>query len=221
MKTADLFDLSQTLAKPLLEKYVYPWQALGELCAFIKRLGESLPKGEYERVGDDIWAAKDAVIAPSASVTGPAVIGHSAEIRHCAYVRGGVIIGDFAVAGNSTELKNCVLFNRAQAPHYNYIGDSILGFASHMGAAALTSNLKGDKTNIAIRFGGETYETGMRKLGAIIGDGAEIGCSAVLNPGTIIGKNTQVYPLCNVRGVIPPNGILKNSGEFVPKKPRQ
>ncbi len=220
LKTAALFDLDKTLAKPYLETFEFPWQALPGLTAFIAALGERLPKDEYDEIAPGVWVAGDAVVAPSAFLAAPCVIGHGAEIRHCAFIRGGALVGAGAVVGNSTELKNCVLFDGAQAPHYNYIGDSILGAKAHMGAGAVTSNLKGDKTPVVVRAGNTRVETGLRKFGAMLGDRAEIGCGAVLNPGTVIGRDTQVYPLCFVRGAVPAGGILKNNGTFVFKEAR-
>lgn len=220
VRTSELLDYTGTLAEALLSKCVYPWQAVAGLREFICELSANLPKDEYEQILPGVWVARDAVIAPSAYIAEAAIIGHGVEIRHCAYIRGSALICDNAVVGNSTELKNCILLNNAQAPHYNYIGDSALGRGAHMGAGAITSNLKGDKSNVCIHAGGEHIQTGMRKLGAIIGDNAEIGCGAVLNPGAIIGRDTQVYPLCSVRGCVPEDSILKNDGSVCARENR-
>lgn len=217
---ANLFTTEETLAKELFEGHRYPWEVLPLIHDFILRLGETLPAEEYERRGEAIWIAKDAKVAESAFIAGPCIIDHEAEVRHCAFIRGSVLIGKNAVVGNSTELKNVILFNRVQVPHYNYVGDSILGFRSHMGAGSITSNVKSDKTNVVVKQGGVRLETGMRKFGAMLGDSVEVGCGSVLNPGTVIGKNSSVYPLSSVRGVIAPGRIYKNQGEIVEREPR-
>lgn len=216
LEIRELFDLEKTIAAELFEKAVYPWEVLPQISSFIKQLGRSLPEEEYEKRGEDIWIAKDAFVAPTASIQGPAIIGKGAEIRHCAFIRGSAIVGEGAVVGNSTELKNVILFNKVQVPHYNYVGDSILGYQSHMGAGSITSNVKSDKSLVIIH-GKENVETGLKKMGAILGDHVEIGCGSILNPGTIIGKNTNVYPLSMVRGVISAGSIYKKAGEICEK----
>jgi len=213
----DLLDLSHTLAAPLFEKAEYPWQVLPELDAFIQALGPTLPPEEYDQTAPNVWVAKSAVVAPTASITGPCIIGPGTEVRHCAFIRGSALVGAWAVVGNSTELKNALLFDGVQVPHYNYIGDSILGYKAHMGAGAITSNVKADRALVRVRDGERVYETGLRKFGAVLGDFVEVGCNAVLNPGTIIGRESMVYPLSCVRGVVPPRSIFKNNGEIVPK----
>ena len=217
MEIKQLFNLEETIAKDLLQKEKYPWECLPKISEFIIELGEKLDKEKFEKKGENIWIAKTAKIAPSASITGPTIIDENAEIRHCAFIRGKAIVGKNAVVGNSVELKNCILFNNTQVPHYNYVGDSILGYKAHMGAGSITSNVKSDKTNVVIK-GKEKIETNLRKVGAFLGDGAEIGCNSVLNPGTIIGCNTIVYPLTMVRGVIESNKIVKSKDLIVDKK---
>ena len=214
MEIKQLYNLEETIAKDLLQKEKYPWECLPKISEFIIELGEKLDKEKFEKKGENIWIAKTAKIAPSASITGPTIIDENAEIRHCAFIRGKAIVGKNAVVGNSVELKNCILFNNTQVPHYNYVGDSILGYKAHMGAGSITSNVKSDKTNVVIK-GKENIETNLRKVGAFLGDGVEVGCNSVLNPGTVIGKNTSVYPLSCVRGVIPENSIYKNPKEIV------
>ena len=216
MEIKQLFNLEETITKDLLQKEKYPWECLPKISEFIIELGEKLDKEKFEKKGENIWIAKTAKIAPSASITGPTIIDENAEIRHCAFIRGKAIVGKNAVVGNSVELKNCILFNNTQVPHYNYVGDSILGYKAHMGAGSITSNVKSDKTNVVIK-GKENIETNLRKVGAFLGDGVEIGCNSVLNPGTVIGRNTSVYPLSCVRGVIPENSIYKNLKEIVIK----
>lgn len=218
LKAENLLDYDKTIAKPLFEKAVYPWEALEGLKDFILELGPTLPKDEYEQKGKDIWVAKSAKVAASASLTGPLIICAEAEIRHCAFIRGVAIVGRGAVVGNSTELKGSILFDRVQAPHYNYVGDSVLGYKAHMGAGSITSNLKSDKSMVVISVLGEKLSTGRKKLGAILGDNVEVGCNSVLNPGTVIGKNSNIYPLSMVRGVVPKNSIYKNQGEIVDKR---
>jgi len=213
----NLLDLSQTIAASLFEGCTYPWEALPKIADFIRAFGPTLPADEYENRGPEIWIARSAHIAPTASLAGPLIIGRNAEIRHCAYIRGSAIIGDDTVVGNSTELKNVVLFNKVQVPHYNYVGDSILGYKAHMGAGSITSNVKSDKTNIVLRFSGEAFETGLRKFGAVLGDEVEVGCNSVLNPGSIIGRETNIYPLSMVRGVVPERCIYKSRSEIVRK----
>lgn len=218
LKVKHLFDLSQTIAAELLESVEFPWEALPKIKDFIKKLGETLPAEEYEKRGEDIWVAKSAKVAPTACLNGPLIIGKDAEIRHCAFIRGSAIVGEGAVVGNSTELKNVILFNKVQVPHYNYVGDSILGYQSHMGAGSITSNVKSDKTLVVIYGAEEPVETGLKKMGAVLGDHVEVGCNSVLNPGTVIGKNTNVYPLSMVRGFVPEGSIYKKKGEIAEKR---
>ena len=217
-KIKNLYNLYETMAKPLLENLTYPWEALPKISEFIIELGNKLDKEIYELRGENIWIAKSANIYPTAYIKGPAIIGENAEIRHCAFIRGNAIVGDNAVVGNSTELKNVILFNNVQVPHYNYVGDSILGYKAHMGAGSITSNVKSDKKLVIVKNGPETIETGLKKFGAMIGDNVEVGCGSVLNPGTVIGKNTNIYPLSSVRGVVPTNSIYKKQNEIVDKK---
>lgn len=218
LKIKELYDLEQTMAKPLLVKFTYPWEVLPNIGAFIKELGATLNEEEYDKIGDDIWIAKSAKVAPSACLNGPCIVGKDAEVRHCAFVRGNALIGEGSVVGNSTELKNVIIFNRVQVPHYNYVGDSILGYKSHMGAGSITSNVKSDKTLVVIKGKDVSIETGMKKVGAMLGDYVEVGCNSVLNPGTVIGRNSNVYPTSMVRGVVPENSIFKKSGEIVEKR---
>lgn len=220
MKTSDLqvknlFDLTQTLAAPWLEQIQYPWEILSNIKSLILELGAGLPKSDYEQIAENIWIAKNALVAPSAALNGPLIIGHETEVRHCAFIRGNALIGEGCVVGNSTELKNVILMNQVQVPHYNYVGDSVLGFKAHMGAGSITSNVKSDKSLVTVRIGEEKMETGLKKFGAILGDKVEIGCNSVLNPGTIVGRSSHVYPLSMVRGIVPPNSIYKTAGEIV------
>ena len=217
-KISNLYNLDETIAKPLLEKYIYPWDVLPHIEEFILELGKSLNKDEYEQLGENVWIHKSAKVYKSAYIGENCIICEGAEVRHCAFIRKNAIIGKNAVVGNSTELKNVILFNNVQVPHYNYVGDSILGFKSHMGAGSITSNIKSDKKPIIIKNGKQKIETGMKKIGAMVGDNVEVGCGSVLNPGTIIGKNTNIYPLSSVRGVVKPNSIYKNKNEIVLKK---
>lgn len=210
-------DTSKTIAKELFEKIFYPWEILPLIKDFIYKLGENLPSDKFEKINENVWAAKNATISKSAYICGPAIIDENAEIRHCSFIRGNVIVGKNSVVGNSSELKNCILFDNVQVPHFNYVGDSILGYKSHMGAGAIISNVKSDKSNVAVKYQNQKIETGFRKFGAVLGDNAEIGCNAVLNPGTILGRNTSVYPTSMVRGVIEENSIFKNSGEIIKK----
>ncbi len=212
----ELFDLNHTIAAPLFESVVYPWECLDGIRDFILSLGPTLDPERFMQVSEGIWIARSASVAPTASVTGPCIIDEEAEIRHCAYIRGSVIVGRKAVVGNSCELKNCILFDGAQVPHFNYAGDSILGYKSHMGAGAVTSNVKSDKSPVAVKASGETIATGRKKLGAMLGDGAEIGCHAVLCPGSIVGRNSRIYPLSRVRGVIPADFIFKSETDITP-----
>ena len=215
---AALYTLDETIAKELFAGLTYPWEALPKIKEFIIALGETLPEEKYERREGDIWIARSAKVFPSAYIGGPAIIDEEAEIRHCAFIRGSAIVGKGAVVGNSTELKNVVLFNKVQVPHYNYVGDSILGFKAHMGAGSITSNVKSDKTLVVVKAGDETFETGLKKFGAMLGDNVEVGCNSVLNPGTVIGKNTNIYPTSMVRGVIPQGSIYKRQGEIAEKR---
>ena len=217
-KIKNLYNLEETIAKDLFEGAVYPWEVLPKISDFIKKLGATLSEEEYEKRGEDIWIAKSATVAPTAYIHGPAIIGKEAEVRHCAFIRGNAIVGEGAVVGNSTELKNVVLFNKVQVPHYNYVGDSILGYKSHMGAGSITSNVKSDKTNVVIKYEGDKIETGLKKMGAILGNYVEVGCNSVLNPGTIIGSNTNIYPLSSVRGYVPKGSIYKKQGDIVEKR---
>ena len=215
---ANLLDLNETIAKDLFEGKTYPWEVLPEIGDFILKLGQTLSEEEYDHPSEDVWIAKSAKVAPTACINGPVIIGKEAEVRHCAFIRGKAIVGEGAVVGNSTELKNVVLFNKVQVPHYNYVGDSVLGYKAHMGAGSITSNVKSDKTLVVVKSVDEKIETGLRKFGAIVGDFVEIGCSSVLNPGTIIGKNTNVYPTTMARGILKENSILKNTGELIQKR---
>lgn len=215
-KTAELFDLTKSIAAPLLEKTEYPWEALPKIKAFILELGASLPSDIYEQVSEGVWIAKSAKVAPSAYIDGPTIICEGAEIRHCAYIRGSVIVGAGSIVGNSCEVKNSIIFDGVQTPHYNYVGDSILGYHSHMGAGSVTSNVKSDKTNVSIMADGERIPTGLRKFGAMLGDNVEVGCNSVLCPGSVIGRNCTIYPLTRVRGYIPENSIHKGD-KIVPK----
>ncbi|MCI8444736.1 MAG: UDP-N-acetylglucosamine pyrophosphorylase [Clostridia bacterium] len=217
-KIKNLYNLEETMAKELLEKVTYPWEALPKISEFILLLGSKLDGNQYEKIGDDVWIAKSAKVAPTAFIQGPAIIGEKAEIRHGAFIRGKVIIGEGAVVGNSTELKNVILFNKVQVPHYNYVGDSILGYQSHMGAGAITSNVKSDKKLVVVKNGNKQIKTNLKKFGAMLGDKVEVGCGSVLNPGTVIGKNTNIYPLSSVRGVVAKNSIYKNQNEIVEKR---
>ena len=216
-KISNLYNLNETIAKEIFEEITYPWEALPKINDFIIKLGNTLDQSKYNKIGEDVWIAKNAQIMPTAYIKGPAIIGENAEIRHCAFIRGKVIIGEGAVVGNSTELKNVILFNKVQVPHYNYVGDSILGYKAHMGAGAITSNVKSDKKLVVVKNGKEKIETGIKKFGAMIGDEVEVGCGSILNPGSVIGKNTNIYPLSSVRGVIAPNSIYKNQNEITKK----
>lgn len=217
-KIKNLYTLEETIAKDLFEGAVFPWEVLPKISGFIKRLGSMLDENEYEKKGDDIWIARSAKVAPSAYIAGPAIIGKEAEVRHCAFIRGNAIVGEGAVVGNSTELKNVVLFNKVQVPHYNYVGDSILGYKAHMGAGSITSNVKSDKMLVVVKDGDERIETGLKKFGAMLGDEVEVGCGSVMNPGTVIGPNSNIYPLSSVREVVPAGSIYKKQGEVVTKR---
>lgn len=212
-----LFDLKETIAADLFEGCIYPWEVLSKIKNGIITIGATLPADEYDKVGEDIWIAKSAKVAPTACINGPAIIGKDAEVRHCAFIRGSAIVGEGAVVGNSTELKNVILFNKVQVPHYNYVGDSVLGFKSHMGAGSITSNVKSDKTPVTVKAGELKLETGLKKFGAILGDYVEVGCNSVLNPGTVMGRNANIYPLSMVRGFVPERSIYKTAGEIVGK----
>lgn len=215
---AELYTLEETIARDIFRGKTYPWEVLPLIKDFILELGKTLSPEEYDRVGENVWIAKDAKVAPTASINGPAIIGKGAEVRQCAFIRGNAIVGDGAVVGNSTELKNVILFNKVQVPHYNYVGDSVLGYKAHMGAGSITSNVKSDKKLVVVK-GAETHiETGLKKFGAMLGDNVEVGCNSVLNPGTVVGPWTNIYPLSCVRGVIPARSIFKRPGEIVEKR---
>lgn len=218
IKITELYDLSQTIAASLLGGAEYPWEVLPKIHDFIIELGKSLPNNIYEERGENIWVAKSAKVASTACLNGPLIIDEEAEVRHCAFVRGNAIVGKGAVVGNSTELKNVILFNKVQVPHYNYVGDSILGYKAHMGAGSITSNVKSDKTLVVIKGEGVNIETGLKKVGAMLGDCVEVGCNSVLNPGTVIGRDSNVYPTSCVRGVIPADSIFKGKGNIVQKQ---
>lgn len=214
----NLYDLTQTMAAGIFEGCTYPWEALPKIKDYILELGKQLDENPaYEKRGEDIWVAKSATVFDTVYIKGPAIIGENAEIRQCAFIRGNAIVGEGAVVGNSTELKNVILFNKVQVPHYNYVGDSILGYKAHMGAGSITSNVKSDKKNVVVKDGETRYETGMRKFGAMIGDCVEVGCGSILNPGTVVGPNSNIYPLSSVREVIPANSIYKKRGEVAEK----
>lgn len=213
-----LYDLDHTIAKSLFETITYPWEALPKIKDYILELGTTLDADKFDKIGEDIWVAKSAKIAPSASLNGPLIIDEEAEVRHCAFIRGSAIVGKNAVVGNSTELKNCVLFDNVQVPHYNYVGDSIYGYKSHTGAGVIASNLKSDKSLVTVMCDGEKVETNVKKFGAMIGDFVEVGCNSVMNPGTVVGRNSNVYPLSFVRGYVEENSIYKRLGEVVEKR---
>lgn len=217
-KIANLYNLEETIARDLFDGAVYPWEVLPKISSFILQLGSTLDPEEYEKRGEDIWVAKSATVAPTAYIHGPAIIGKGAEVRHCAFIRGNAIVGEGAVVGNSTELKNVVLFNKVQVPHYNYVGDSILGYKAHMGAGSITSNVKSDKKLVVVKDGKERMETGLKKFGAMLGDEVEVGCGSVLNPGTVVGPHSNIYPLSSVREVVPANSIYKKRGEVAEKR---
>ena len=219
LKIKNIFvDLDKTIAKELLEKYEYPWEVLKDISDFILKVGPTLPKDEYDEVAENVWIAKSAFVAPTAYIGAPTIVGPNATVSHCAFVRTSALIGEGVTVGNSTELKNVILFDGVEVPHYNYVGDSILGYKAHMGAGSITSNLKADKKNVTISIDGEKVETGIRKMGAILGDFAEIGCNSVLNPGTVVAHHSNVYPLSMVRGYVAPNSIYKIQGEVVEKR---
>lgn len=217
IKITELFDLERTIAADYLRSFTYPFEVLKGISELIVRLGESLDSSIYEKRGEDVWVAKSAKVAPTAFLGGPCIIGEDTEVRHCVFIRGSALVGNGCVVGNSVELKNVIIFDDVQVPHYNYVGDSILGYHSHMGAGSITSNVKADKTNVVIKSETDSIETGLIKVGAFLGDYAEIGCNSVLNPGTVIGRHSNVYPLSMVRGVVPANSIYKKKGEVVGK----
>ena len=214
----NLLDLNETIAKDLFEGKTYPWEVLPEIGDFILKLGQTLSEEEYDYPSEDVWIAKSAKVAPTACINGPVIIGKEAEVRHCAFIRGKAIIGEGAVVGNSTELKNAVLFNKVQVPHYNYVGDAVLGYKSHMGAGSICSNVKSDKKLVIVKDGDEKIVTGLKKFGAMLGDNVEVGCGSVLNPGTVIGRCCNIYPLSSVRGCVPANHIYKSKTEIAEKK---
>ena len=218
LKTLDLFDLSHTKARTLLESAVWPWEALAGIKELILALGPALPRDEYEEISEHVWVARDAMIYPNNYLGAPCIIGHETEVRPGAFIRGSALVGDHCVVGNSTELKNVILFDNVQVPHYNYVGDSILGYRSHMGAGSITSNVKSDKLPVVVRCGDERIETGLKKIGAMLGDRVEVGCNSVLNPGTVIGRDSNIYPTSCVRGTVPERSIWKNDGTVIPKK---
>lgn len=216
-KIVNLYNLNETIAKDLFEGATYPWEVLPKISAFILALGAVLSPEEYDKIGENVWIAKSAKVASTAYINGPAIIGKEAEVRHCAFIRGNAIVGEGAVVGNSTELKNVVLFNKVQVPHYNYVGDSILGYKAHMGAGSITSNVKSDKKLVVVKAGAERMETGLKKFGAMLGDEVEVGCGSILNPGTVVGPHSNIYPLSSVREVVPANSIYKKRGEVAEK----
>ena len=218
MTIKELYTLEETIAKDIFEGATYPWEVLPKIGSFIKELGETLSSEEYDKVGEDVWIAKSANVFQSAYIHGPAIIGKNAEVRHCAFIRGNAIVGEGAVVGNSTELKNVILFNKVQVPHYNYVGDSILGYKAHMGAGSITSNVKSDKKLVVIKTSEGPVETGLKKFGAMLGDEVEVGCGTVLNPGSVVGSHTNIYPLSSVRGFVPAGSIYKKQGEVVEKQ---
>ena len=214
----DLLDLSHTMAGEYLRQFQYPWQALDGIKDLILSLGASLPSEEYEQVEEHVWVHKTATVAPTAYLGAPCIIGPETEVRHCAFIRGNAIVGEGAVVGNSTELKNVILFNKVQVPHYNYVGDSILGYKAHMGAGSITSNVKSDKKLVVVKTPEGNMETGLKKFGAMLGDEVEVGCGTVLNPGSVVGSHSNIYPLSSVRGFVPAGSIYKKQGEVVEKQ---
>lgn len=213
----ELYTLEETIAKDIFEGVTYPWEVLSKIGSFIMELGSTLPEDEYDKIGENVWVAKSAKVFPSAYIHGPAIIGKDAEVRHCAFIRGNAVVGEGAVVGNSTELKNVILFNKVQVPHYNYVGDSILGYKAHMGAGSITSNVKSDKKLVVLKTPEGNIETGIKKFGAMLGDEVEVGCGTVLNPGSVVGKQSNIYPLSSVRGYVPANSIYKKQGEIAEK----
>ncbi len=220
LKINELFDLSHSMAGEYLSGFEYPWDALSRIKNLILELGKKLNNDEYNEISPDIWVHKTAVVAPTAFIGSPCIIGAGTEIRHCAFIRGSALVGENCVIGNSVELKNVILFDEVQVPHYNYVGDSILGYKAHMGAGSITSNVKSDKSLVTVNDSGEKIETGLKKFGAILGDCVEVGCNTVLNPGTLIGRNSNIYPLSCVRGVVPPESIYKTGGIIINKENR-
>ena len=218
LKITDLLDLNETIAASIFDGLTFPWEALPKISTYILTLGVTLLESEYTKTAEDIWISKTAKVAPTASITGPAIIGHNAEVRHCAFIRGNAIVGEWAVVGNSTELKNVLLFNKVRVPHYNYVGDSMLGYKAHIGAGCITSNVKSDKSLISVTVDDKRIETGLIKFGAILGDTVEVGSNTVLNPGSVVGRNATIYPLSMVRSFIPQNSIYKKQGELVEKR---
>lgn len=218
LKIKDLYDLTHTKAAEYLQKFEYPWQALSGISDLIVAIGKTLPEEEYDHPAEDVWIAKDATVFATAYIGGPCIIGHKTEVRQCAFIRGSALVGDNCVVGNSTELKNVIIFDNVQVPHYNYVGDSILGYKSHMGAGSITSNVKSDKLPVIIKNEGVNILTDRKKVGAMVGDYVEVGCNSVLNPGTVIGRNSNVYPTSCVRGVVPENSIYKGKDNIVAKK---
>ncbi len=218
MKTKELFDLEKTIAAEVFVGCEYPWQVLPKIKEFTVELGKQLDKERFDEISPQVWVSKTAKVAPTAFIASPCIIDEGAEVRHCAFIRGGVIVGKNCVVGNSTEMKNAIIFDNVQIPHFNYVGDSVLGYKSHLGAGAVTSNVKSDKTLVTIKNGDEKIETGMKKFGAMVGDFTEVGCNSVLCPGTVVGKNCTVYPLSRVRGYIKENSIFKGEGDIITKK---
>lgn len=218
VKIADLYDLSHTESADYLRKFTYPWEALKGISEFIIELGKTLPRDEYDNPFQNVWIHKTANVYPTAYIGSPCIIGAETEVRHCAFIRGSALVGKNCVIGNSVELKNVIIFDNVQTPHYNYVGDSILGYKSHMGAGSITSNVKSDKTNVVIKSGSKTLETGIKKIGAMVGDYVEVGCNSVLNPGTVVGRNSNIYPTSCVRGVIPENSIYKKDDTIISKR---
>ncbi len=218
IRTTDLFSLDHTIAKNYLGCFEYPWQALKGIKDFIIETGENLSKEEFTEISPQVWVHKEATVAPTAFIGAPCIIGRGTEVRHCAFIRGSALVGENCVVGNSTEVKNAIIFDNVQVPHYNYVGDSILGYKSHLGAGSVTSNVKSDKSLVTLKYEGGTIETGLKKFGAMVGDGVEVGCNSVLNPGTVIGRNSNVYPLSSVRGVIKENHIFKDKNNIVEKR---
>ncbi len=215
MKTANMYDLSHTKAKELLENTEYPWEALPKIGEFILKLGETLPASKYRKLADDVWVSRTAKIYPNNYIAGPTIIGHNTEVRPGAFIRGNALVGENCVVGNSTELKNVILFDNVQVPHYNYVGDSIFGYKAHTGAGAITSNVKQDKSLVTVNVNGERIATGLKKFGAMLGDRVEVGCNTVMNPGTVVGREARIYPLSMVRGFVPEKSIYKKQGEIV------
>ena len=218
VRISALYDLSHSLAGEYLKGFTYPWEALSGISDLIMKLGSALPEDEYDHPAENVWIAKDATVFPSAYIGGPCIIGHGTEVRQCAFIRGSALVGNNCVVGNSTELKNVIIFDNVQVPHYNYVGDSILGYKSHMGAGSITSNVKSDKLPVIIKNEGENILTGRKKVGAMLGDNVEVGCNSVLNPGTVIGRESNVYPTSCVRGVVPPRSIYKGKNDIAAKK---